>query len=160
MLTFSFEDPWVDTVDDALQAVKSAIFKIPQEPWEVVQPVWSPQLSHALECYNVQVEDDDDYPQNINIPETEGSRKVRGPSIEDLDITAPLKTKHVNIGIDAKLKYAMLGDYWDDATVDKVIELLREYQDLFPTKITELKGILVYLRMMNITMKPDVKLVK
>ena len=59
----------------------------------------------------MQVEEDDDDPRNINIPETEGYREVRGPSIEDIDITAPLKTKHVNIGTDAKLKYAVLGDY-------------------------------------------------
>lgn len=54
----------------------------------------------------------------------------------------------------------MLGDYWDDATVDKVIELLCEYQDLFPTKITDLKGIIGHLGMMKITMKLDVKPVK
>jgi len=29
MLTFKFEDHWSDTVDDALQAVKAVIFKIP-----------------------------------------------------------------------------------------------------------------------------------
>eukprot|EP00253_Pinus_taeda_P030097 PITA_30097 len=44
--------------------------------------------------------------------------------------------------------------------VDKVVELLHEYQDLFPTKITEVKGILSDLGMMKITLKPDVKLVK
>ena len=54
----------------------------------------------------------------------------------------------------------MLGDYCDDATVDKVAELLREHQDLFPTKISNLKGIVGDLGMMSITLKPDVKLVK
>ena len=62
MLTFTFEDQWLDTVDDELQAIKAAIFKIPQEPWEVVQPTWASQLSSALECYNVQVEEEDDDP--------------------------------------------------------------------------------------------------
>jgi len=62
LLSFLFEDPWEDTVDDALQAVRATILKIPQEPHEIVQPVWSPQLSDAPECYNVQVEDDDDDP--------------------------------------------------------------------------------------------------
>lgn len=93
MLTFTFEDPWSDTIDDAMQAVKVAIFKIPQEPQEVFQPAWEAQLTHALEFYNIQVEEDDDNPQNINIPEIEGSHEVRGPSIEDPDIIAPLKTK-------------------------------------------------------------------
>lgn len=131
MLTFTFEDPWSNTIDNTLQAMKVVILKIPQETQEVVQLVWSPHLSHALECYNVQVEEDDGDPSNINIPENEGCRKVRGPSIEDPNITALLKTKEVNIGIDAELKYATLRDYWDNATVDKVTELLHEYQDLF-----------------------------
>ena len=54
----------------------------------------------------------------------------------------------------------MLGDYWNDAMVEKVIELLREYQDLFSTKIIELKWILDNLGMMKITLKLDAKLVK
>jgi len=57
-------------------------------------------------------------------------------------------------------KYATIGDYWDDATVDKVTELLHEYQDLFLTKITDFKGIVGHLGMMKITLKPDTKLVK
>jgi len=44
--------------------------------------------------------------------------------------------------------------------VDKVTELLREYQDLFPTKFTELKGIIGDLGIMNIMLKLDTKLVK
>lgn len=46
--------------------------------------------------------------------------------VEDLDITTRLKTKQLNIGTEAELKYAMFGDYWDDAMVDKVVELLHE----------------------------------
>ena len=44
--------------------------------------------------------------------------------------------------------------------MDKVGELLREYQDLFPTKITHLKGIVGDLGMMKITLKTDTKTVK
>lgn len=66
----------------------------------------------------------------------------------------------MNIGTEEELKYTTLGDYWDDATVDKVIELLREYQDLFPTKLIELKGILDKLGVMKITLNPDEKLIK
>ena len=50
-----------------------------------------------------------------------------GPEIEDLDMKTPLKRKQVNIGTKEELKYATLGDYWDDAIVEKVIELLHEY---------------------------------
>ena len=63
----------------------------------------------------------------------------------------------MNIGTDAEPKHTTLGDYWDNATVEKFIELLREYQDLFPTKITELKGILSDLGMMKINLKLEAK---
>lgn len=66
----------MDTVDDVLQVVKAAIFKVPLEPEEIVQPDWSCQLSQALECYNMQIEDDEDDPRNINILETEGIHEV------------------------------------------------------------------------------------
>lgn len=150
----------MDIVDNAFQFVKTAIFKIPLEPEEIVQLEWSHQLSQALEFYNVHVDDDEDDTRNINIPETKGSPKVCGPMIEDPDIIVPLKTKQVNIGREEELKYAMLGEYWDDAMVNKVVELLRKYQDLFPTKITKLKGILGNLGVMKITLKPDAKLVE
>ena len=57
-------------------------------------------------------------------------------------------------------KFAKIGDYWDDAMVDKVIELPHEYQYLFPTKFMDLKGIIGDLGIMKITLKPDVKPVK
>lgn len=50
--------------------------------------------------------------------------------------------RQVNIGMEAEPKYAMLGEYWDDAMVDKVTELLRKFQDLFPTTTMDLKGIM------------------
>ena len=62
MLTFTFEDRCSDTVDNALQVVKSVIFKIPQKPVEVLQPEWVTQLSCTLECYNINVEKDDEDP--------------------------------------------------------------------------------------------------
>lgn len=54
-----------------------------------------------LECYNINVEEDDEDPRNINILETKGCREVRGQLIEDPDITALLKKKQVNIGMEA-----------------------------------------------------------
>jgi len=73
-----------------------------------VPSYWPCQLSQALACYNVQVEDDEDDPGNINIPEFEGSHEVRYPEIEDPDIMTPLKTKQVNIGTEEEPKYATL----------------------------------------------------
>ena len=41
LINFMFEDHWWVTLDDALQAVKEVIFKIPQEPMEVLQLEWA-----------------------------------------------------------------------------------------------------------------------
>ena len=51
---------------------------------------------------------------------------------------------------------AKIGDYWDDDTVGKFAKFLTEYQDLFPTKFSELKGITGNLGVMCIMLKPDV----
>ena len=59
----------------------------------------------------------------------------------------------MNIGTKEGPKYVRLGDYWDDATVNKVVELLHEYQDLFLPKITELKGIIGDVGVMKITLE-------
>ena len=66
----------------------------------------------------------------------------------------------VNIGTEAEPNFVDIGDYWDDATMDKVVELLREYQDLFPIKFSDLKGIIGGLGVMKITSKLDAKPVK
>lgn len=66
----------------------------------------------------------------------------------------------MNIGSDAQPKFAKIGDYWDEDIVDKVMELLCEYRDLFLTKFLDLKGIVGDLGVMKITLKPDAKPVK
>lgn len=50
-----------------------------------------------------------------------------------------------------------MGDYWDDETVSKITELPREYQELFPTKFSEMKGIIGDLGVMKIPLKPDAR---
>lgn len=93
----------------------------------MIQHDWTTQLSQALECYNVTPEEEDEDPRKLNIPETKGHREVEGLQLENLDIIKPLKTRHLNIGMEAEPKFAKIGDYWDNATLDKVTELLREY---------------------------------
>ena len=44
--------------------------------------------------------------------------------------------------------------------VDNIVELLYEYQDLFPTKFADLKGIIRDLGVMKITINLDMKPVK
>lgn len=158
-MTFIFEDEF-DCIDEVLQEVKSTIFRISQDYLDLVQPDWTTQLSHMLECYNVIAKEEDKDPQKINIPETEGHNKVEGKQIENPDVTVPLKMKQVNIGMEVEPKFVKIGDYWDDAMVNKVVKLLRKYQDLFPTNFMELKGIIGDLGIMKITLKPDTKPVK
>lgn len=77
------------------------IFITPVEPIAWVKPDWSTQLCHALECYNVTTEEGEEDPRNINIPESEGQRKVAGPKVDMPGISKPLNTKQVNIGSEA-----------------------------------------------------------
>jgi hypothetical protein len=66
---------------------------------------------------------------------------VEGPRVELPFIGQQIKIKKVNIGIEKTPKLANVGDYWDATTIDKITELLHEYQDLFLTKFTDMKGI-------------------
>ena len=56
--------------------------------------------------------------------------------------------------------FANVGDYWDEETMEKITDLLHELLDPFPTKFSEMKGILGDLGEMNIPLKPDVKPVR
>ena len=51
-----------------------------------------------------------------------------------LDYSKPLKTSKINIGTSEVPKFSFIGDYWDEETICNIIDLLHEYQDLFPTK--------------------------
>ena len=103
---------------------------------------------------------DGDDPRSINIPKTEGSQNVTAPKISMYQMNQPLKIMKVNIGTEEQLKFTNVGDYWDEEMMAKIIDLLHEFQDLFPTKFFEMKGILGYLGEMKIPLKPYVNLVK
>lgn len=60
-MTFSFEDEF-ENIDEAPQEVKVMIFSILQDTLELVEPDWSTQFCHALECYNVTVDGEDEDP--------------------------------------------------------------------------------------------------
>ena len=105
-------------------------------------------------------EEGEEDPRNISIPESEGHHEVTRLKVEFPNISKPLKTKQVNIGLEVQPNFANKGEYWDEDTVDKVVELLREYRDLFPTKFSYLKGILGDISVMKITLKPNAKPMK
>lgn len=77
-MTFSFENGF-ECINEALQEVKAVIFRIPQDPLDLIQPDWTTQMCHALVFYNVTTEEGDKDPRNINIPRVEGHYKVEGP---------------------------------------------------------------------------------
>jgi hypothetical protein len=58
------------------------------------------------------------------------------------------------------LKLANFGYYWDDTTIDKITKLLHEYQDLFPTKFIDMKGIKGPMGEMRIPLNPDARQIK
>jgi len=83
IMTFSFEDGF-DYIDEALQEVKATIFRIPQDPLDMIQPDWTNQLSHVLECYNVIAEEEDEDPRKINIPEKKVTVRLRDHTLRIL----------------------------------------------------------------------------
>ena len=85
---------------------------------------------------------------------------MEGIVISSDQFPSPLKIKKVNIGSPKNTNLANIRDYWDEETVGKVTELLHEFQDLFPTKFSKMKGIVRDLSEMKIPLRPDVKSVK
>jgi hypothetical protein len=85
---------------------------------------------------------------------------VEGPGVEVPFIGQPINIKKFNIGTEETPKLANVGDYWDAATIDKITESLHEYQDLFSTKFTDMKGIKGPMGEMRIPLKPYAKPVK
>ena len=72
----------------------------------------------------------------------------------------PLKTGKVNIGMEENPKFENVGDYWDEETMEKITNMLHEFQDLFPTKFSEMKRILGDLGEMKISLKLDAEPVR
>jgi hypothetical protein len=71
-----------------------------------------------------------------------------------------MKIKKVNIRTGEKPKIANIGDYWDSETMEKIIELLREYSDLFPTTFSYMKGVVGELGEMMIPLRPKARPVR
>ena len=115
---------------------------------------------HWMEFYNITGELDDDDSLEINIPESEGMRVVEGFGTSSDQFLSPLKINKVNIDSPDNPKFANIGDYWDEDIVGKITALLHEFQDMFPTKFSEMKGIVRDLGEMKIPLNPDTKLVK
>ena len=158
IFTFNFEAE-SPMVDNALQVVMRRIWSEPVAENEVEE---EEAMKQALACYKLaiegnDVESDDEELQHIEITETEGKRGVQVPKLRSSDITKPLKITKFNIGSEEQPKFVNVRDYWDEETVSKITELLREYQEVFPTKFSEMKGIIGDLGVMRIPLKEDAK---
>ena len=136
--TFRFVDANPD-VDNALQLICNVFLKVVLVAYPV-DPHAHCHMQLMMECYNVSGEPHDDDLWNIKISETEGSQDVTASDVPKDPMNQPLKI--VNIWIEDNPKVASVRDYWDEETMAKITNLLHEFQDLFPTKFYEMKGIL------------------
>lgn len=75
-------------------------------------------------------EEDEDL-RNIIILEVEGHWEVEVLKIDNPNIIVPLKKKQVNISAEAEPKFAKMRGYWDDTTMNKVVDLLHKYIYIF-----------------------------
>ena len=124
-LTFKFESEYPE-IDQALKVRKRKLLADCSLP-VFETPKWKIALEQALECYNLTEEgEEDEDPRNINIPMSEGTRDVQGLELKVPDVAKPAKIKKINIGTEEEPKFASIGDYWDDETVESIADLLWE----------------------------------
>jgi len=63
----------------------------------------------------------------------------------------------INIDIESKMKMDIVGYYWTEEEVNKIVEVLVEYQDLFPQNMMELRGMNKEIGTIEIQLKIDYK---
>ena len=156
---FSFRDANLE-FHNAIQLIHEVVLKVVPTAYPV-DPHAQFHMQSLMTCYNIsgELEDDGDM-RNVNIQESEGSRNVAAPEIPTDPMSQPLKIQKVNIGTEENLKFASVGDNWDDKIMAQIIDLLHEFQDLFSTRFSEMKGILGDLGEMKIPLKLDMKPVR
>ena len=85
-----------------------------------------------MTCYNASGEiDDEEDPRAVDIPELEGTHDIVAPEVPGDKFKQLLKLKKVNIRTIEDPKFASIGDYWDDSTMGKVIDLLHDFRTYF-----------------------------
>ena len=95
-------------------------------------------------------EPDEDDLWDTNILEYEGTCVVEGLGISSNQFLNRLKTKKVNVGSWENPNFINIGYYLDDETIGKITDLMHEFQDLLPTKLSNMKGIVEDLEEMKI----------
>ena len=118
-------------VHNALQIICDVVLKVDPIAYPV-DPHVHCLMQSMMKCYNLSGEpEDDDELLNVNIPDSKGSRDVVVLDIPKDSMSQPLKIMKVNIGSEENPKFANIGDYWDEETMAKIMDLLHEFQDLF-----------------------------
>ena len=79
-------------------------------------------------------------------------------ALEWLD--AKFKTKEFNISSDDRPKMEKIGDYWNEEQTTEIVNLLKEFQDVFARDYKDLKGLVHEMGKMKIDIKPDIRPVK
>ena len=88
--------------------------------------------------------DEEEYLRNLQFTKIEGERVIDGVIVKEpmLDYFKPMKMRKNNIGMEDKFKMVIVGDYWEKGTVSQVVNLFREYEEIFPRTFLEMKGIM------------------
>ena len=85
----------------------------------------------------------------------EGSRPINEAKAPEW-LDAKVKTKEVDISNDDRPKLAKIGDYWNEQQTAEIVNLLREFQDVFAKDYKDLKGLVQEMGEMKIDTKLDV----
>ena len=75
-------------------------------------------------------------------------------------LDAKVKTREFDISNDDRPKMEKIGDYWSEAQTIEIVNLLKEFQDLFSRDYTDLEGLVHEMGEMKIDTKPDVRPMK
>ena len=67
-----------------------------------------------------------------------------------------IKTREVDISNDDRPKIEKIGDYWTEAQTTEIVNLLKEFQDVFARDYKDLKGLVHEMGEMKINIKLDV----
>ena len=73
---------------------------------------------------------------------------------------AKIKIKEVNIAKDGPPKMARIEDYWSEEQTTKIVDLLKEYHDVFARDYKDLKGLVKEMGEMKIYLFPEATPVK
>lgn len=98
--------------------------------------------------------------RHLSFTESEGERGIKEDHFTYATHLKPLNLEKLNIGSKEKHKISFIRDYWDEKTTKEVFDLLKEYNYLFPSSVSEQQGINGDLGEMKIALKPNAHQIK